>query len=64
MTMRIIKVTIKDGKMQIDFEGFRGQSCFRERETIETLLQSLGISTQVENIRKKAEADVSETVEL
>ena len=58
--MKEIKIIIdKNGKITIDFDGFRGDACFKEREKIVELLKKYGLEIDIEHEERKPEAYVT-----
>ncbi|NPA70776.1 MAG: hypothetical protein GXO26_08200 [Crenarchaeota archaeon] len=58
MTRRII-IRIKDGKVDMDFQGFIGPSCFREHDKIRQILEKMGIKYEDIKTREKPEAKMT-----
>lgn len=57
--MKEIRITIdKNNKITIDFTGFEGSECFRERERIVELLKKYGVNVDIQFEEKKPEAYV------
>ena len=54
-------VVTRDGKIQMDFDGFRGQTCIREFEKIAEGLRSAGIN--VEGISRQLKPEFYEQEE-
>lgn len=54
--MRSIRAVIKNGKINLDFEGFAGDACSAEEDKIRILLGKMGVKTDVEYSDNKREA--------
>ena len=64
---RVVRVLVKkDGTIVLDFDGFRGQACFLEREKIlDILAQKYGVRVDKKLVEQvKPEAFVEERQEL
>lgn len=57
---REVKIIIDKNGVHIDFSGFKGDACFKEREKIIELLKKYGINVNVEYEEKKPEAYTEE----
>ena len=42
--MKKIEIILKDNKIEVDFEGFQGDFCYRESEKLQQELKKLGVS--------------------
>lgn len=63
--MKEIRITIdKNGKVTIDFGGFIGDSCFKEREKLQELLKKYGINVSIEYEERKPEAYITTEQEV
>jgi len=52
--IKTIRIKIeKDGKIVLDFDGYIGRACIRERDLILQLLQQLGVNTHIEDTEFK-----------
>jgi len=52
-----VKIIIdKNGKITIDFNGFVGDDCFKEREKLQKLLRKYGLEIDIEHEERKPEA--------
>jgi len=60
--MKTIKVEIKAGKVNLDFDGFVGKACSDEETIIRTLYQKMGVNTDVDSDNKR-EAEANGTAE-
>ncbi len=62
MSVRIvtIKVTVKDGKIKVDFDGFPDQACSREEDAIRAFAAMLGVKTEI--IDEEVKPDGQKTV--
>ncbi len=49
------KISVSEGKVLIEAEGFKGSVCITETEKIISILKQLGIEIDVEEIQKKPE---------
>lgn len=59
--MKEIRIVIdKNGRISIDFDGFIGKQCFKEREKLQELLKKYGIDVSIEYEEKKPEAYIEE----
>jgi hypothetical protein len=61
--MKRINVEIKNGKVNLDFEGFAGKTCANEEDVIRTLYGRMGVKTDVEHSDNKREAEANGTAE-
>jgi len=50
---RQVKYTVKDNKVEADFEGFEGTSCYELGQRILDRLSSLGVNTNSERVTDK-----------
>lgn len=57
--MKRISITVKDGKITLDFDGFKNDDCSAEENLIRMFLAKLGAKNDVEHsdIKKEAESD-------
>ncbi len=56
--MKKVNAIIKDGKIELDFDGFVGNSCDQEEQAVRLLLGKMGIKTDVkESDRKERQTD-------
>ena len=54
--MRKITVTIdKDGTINMDMNGYKGEECVRHADKIKQRLQELGVNTEDQSSEKKRE---------
>ncbi|MFA6096347.1 MAG: hypothetical protein WC788_01820 [Candidatus Paceibacterota bacterium] len=51
--MRKVAIRLKDGKIEMDFEGFPNKTCDYEELKIRSLLEKMGVETDVQNGRRK-----------
>jgi hypothetical protein len=57
--MREVKAEIdKSGKVRIEFIGFRGDECAEERERIRKIMQDLGVTLEIKEVRKKTAQEI------
>lgn len=57
--MKWIKIVVDKNGVQLDFNGFKGMECFKERDKIaEILLRKYGVALNVIYEEKKPEAEV------
>ncbi len=61
--MKTIRVIIDNGKMVLDFGGFEGDACSDEERAVRLLLSKIGVTTDAEEERKKAEQEPNGTAE-
>jgi len=61
--MKTIKVTINQGKLVLDFDGFEGDTCSDEERAVRLMLSKMGVTTDAEDERKKAEQEPNGTAE-
>lgn len=60
---RQIKIVIDTEKQKVyfDYEGFKGEACFKEAEKLKQLLrEKYGINVEDEHVERKPEAFVTE----
>jgi len=63
--MKQVKAEInKDGKIRIEFIGFRGNECVEERERLRKIMQDLGVILEVKEIRRKTEQEILSELKL
>lgn len=55
--MKIIKIEIKNGKINMDFDGFPGDTCSDEEDLIRALYAKMGVKTDVEYSDNKRERE-------
>ena len=60
--MKQIMIRFVNGKIVFDFDGFRGDACFKEREKLLERLRKYGLNLEVEYEEKKPEAYEKEVV--
>lgn len=51
--MKKVAIRLKDGKIEMDFEGFPNQTCDNEELKIRSLLEKMGVETDVQNGKRK-----------
>lgn len=61
--MKTVKVQIKDGKVDFDFNGFPGRTCENEENAIRALYGRMGVETNVEYSDNKSEAETNGVAE-
>lgn len=61
--MKRVKVAIKNGKVNLDFDGFAGKTCSDEENAIRTLCGKMGVAHDVEYSDNKREEETNGTAE-
>jgi len=61
--MKRITATIKDGTMKLDFDGFFGNTCEKELDTMNAWLGKVGIATETEYSEIKEEPEANRVAE-
>lgn len=62
MTRTIRVEVLRDGRVQVDFVGFPGETCVDEEENLTRLLKSLGLWAIPVTIQKKDQATIRREV--
>jgi len=57
--MKTVSIVIKDGKVNLDFNGFSGHTCEDEEDTIRALYGKMGVKTDVEYSDNKRETEAN-----
>lgn len=61
--MKTISILIKDGKIDLDFNGFIGHACEHEENNLRALYGKMGVTTNVEHSDNKREAKANGVAE-
>lgn len=58
MKMKMVKARVKNGKIEIDFEGFPDKTCDIEELMMRSILEKMGVETNDQyGERKKSEKE-------
>lgn len=57
--MKTVSIVIKDGKVDLDFNGFSGHTCEDEEDAIRALYGKMGVKTNVEYSDNKRESEAN-----
>ena len=61
--MKRVHIVIETGKVNLDFNGFPGDTCSAEESAIRVLYGKMGVETNVEYSDNKREAEIKGTAE-
>ncbi|MBU0649162.1 hypothetical protein KJ969_03655 [Patescibacteria group bacterium] len=62
--MKKITVIIEDGKLDVEFDNFPGDTCSEEENVLRLLLAKMGMQTQVLHSDNKAEPQANHIAEI
>jgi len=63
--MKQVKAEInKNGRVRIEFIGFRGDECAEERERLRKIMQDLGVILEVKEVRRKTAEEILSELRL
>jgi len=51
--MKQVRVSVKNGKVEIDFEGFPNKACDTEELLLRSLFEKMGVVTNDKNSKRK-----------
>ena len=61
--MKRIEISVHDGKLKIDFEGFPSDACSDEETLMRLLMAKMGVKTGGNDEKKKAEPEANHIAE-